>query len=224
MRVAVSLGIIAVAIGLSGCNKQPEHVPSFNTGAMVRFVNLTGSDLTFKLGNTGDAPCKSWDRTTFTRCRPKATEIIAKRKDHPDEKFTVDLKPSNRYTIYGVERGGKIEYVTIDSDPKDAEASRVIFRAISFHSGDVDVAVKPLTGDLLEAKGLKSGAPSDNMVSTPQRFKVTVTSGGKKIGEEEVDTEEGGTYTIAVSGDGKAIKVFHNNPKMLASPGGSSPT
>jgi len=224
MRVAASLGILAIAVGLSGCNKEEAPKPAFNTGAQVRFVNLTQEDITFKLGITGDTPTKGWGHTAFTRCPPKNTEIVAKRQDKPDEKFNVELKPSSRYSVYGVDRGGKFEYVTIEADPKDVGEGKVVFRAISFHKGDVDVSIKPTLGDVLEAKGLKDGQPSSELSASAQKFTVTVTSGGKTIGTEAIEAEGGASYTVAVPADGKAIKVFRNNAPMLASPGGASPT
>lgn len=140
------------------------------------------------------------------------------------EKVQVEPKPNGLYTVYGVERaGGKVEYVVVGDELKDAEAGKVMFRAISFAGQDVDISVKPLVGDVMDAKALKSGAASSNMVSTPQSFTVSLMVGGKSVGQETVEAKDGETYTIAVTADAKpAVKIFHNNPKMKAAPGGAS--
>lgn len=223
MKAASICGFVAVALMAVGCAGEQKATPAFNTGAMVRYVNLAGSKAEVSFGNIAPAVCAEWERTGFSRYRPKPLEVTVSR-DGSTEKVNLDLKPSTRYTIYGVERpGGKIEHVTVEGDPKDAEESRVIFRAISFAGPDVDIVLKPTLGDPMEAKGLKSGQPSSNMTSTPQTFTVTAMSGGKPIGEQTIEAKNGETYTIAVTGEAKpGLRVILNNKKMLASPGGSS--
>jgi hypothetical protein len=224
MRVVLSLGVALAAIVAVGCSGEAEQkMPKFNTGALVRLVNMTKSPVHVKFGVSGSADCNSWDRTTFIRCPPKKLDVEVT-MNGKSEKVPVDLQPKGQYTVYAVESGGKVEYTTITDEPKDAGAGKVMFRAISFAGQDVDVTIKPVSGDALEAKALKKGTPSSVMSSSPQSFTVTVSVGGKPIGEEKIEAKDGETYTVGVSEDGKPMmKVFLNNQKMLATPGGASP-
>jgi hypothetical protein len=224
MNKALSFGLVAFAFMAVGCgSEEPAKKPAFNNGALLRFVNLSSTDVHVKFGNTSSSGCPAWERTTFRRTPPKKTDVVISWTGK-EEKLNLDLKPTTRYTIYAVEQGGKIQFKTIENDPQDVEESRVAFRAISFAGAPVDFVVKPTLGDKLEAKGIASGSPSSEMVSTPQTFTVTAISGGKTIGEETVEAAGGQTFTLAVTGGSKPVlKVFHNNPGMMMGTGGASP-
>lgn len=218
----VAIGIVVVALLACGCGKEEPTVKTFNTGAMVRLVNLTDKELNAKFGMYSSTSCLGWSQSVFMRCPPKDIEVEFT-GGGVNQKVPIKLEPSTRYSFYGVQRNGKVEIVTVKDDPKDAEEAKVAFRAISFADGDVDIVVKPAAGEPLESKGMKSGEPSKELSSTPQTFTVTAMSGGKSIGETTVEALAKETYTIAVTGGAKPeLKVMLNNPPMKASAGGAS--